>query len=50
MTPLRETVETVERASGEYRYGFVTDIETERAPTGLNEEIVRFISMSVTKP
>ena len=50
MTPLRETVETVERASGEYRYGFVTDIETERAPTGLNEEIVRFISAKKEEP
>ena len=27
-----------------YKYGFVTDIETETAPKGLNEDIVRFIS------
>ncbi|MGE3975038.1 MAG: Fe-S cluster assembly protein SufB [Bdellovibrionales bacterium] len=26
-----------------YKYGFVTDIETEEAPKGLNEDIVRFI-------
>jgi Fe-S cluster assembly protein SufB len=27
-----------------YKYGFTTDIETERAPKGLNESTVRFIS------
>ena len=28
----------------EYKYGFVTDIETEEFPRGLNEDIVRMIS------
>ena len=28
----------------EYEFGFVTDIESEKAPKGLNEEIIRFIS------
>src|SRR5215469_11873844 len=27
-----------------YKYGFVTEIETEEAPPGLNEDTVRFIS------
>ena len=27
-----------------YKYGFVTDIESDKAPKGLNEDIVRFIS------
>ncbi|HUN04289.1 MAG TPA: Fe-S cluster assembly protein SufB, partial [Niabella sp.] len=30
--------------NSEYKYGFVTEIETESAPKGLNEDIVRFIS------
>lgn len=30
--------------SSEYKYGFVTDIESDDAPKGLNEDIVRFIS------
>ena len=28
----------------EYKYGFVTDIETESAPPGLNEDTIRLIS------
>ena len=28
----------------EYKYGFVTDIESESAPPGLNEDIIRLIS------
>lgn len=31
-------------SSREYKYGFVTDIEAEAAPPGLNEDIVRLIS------
>ena len=34
----------------EYQYGFVTDIETEKAPKGLNEDIVRFISAKKNEP
>lgn len=33
-----------------YRYGFVTDIETEQAPPGLNESTVRFISAKKNEP
>ena len=31
-------------AEQEYKYGFVTDIEAEAAPPGLNEDIIRLIS------
>ena len=31
-------------AKSEYKHGFVSDIEQEFAPKGLNEDIVRFIS------
>jgi Fe-S cluster assembly protein SufB len=34
----------------EYRYGFVTDIESDDAPFGLNEDIVRLISAKKNEP
>lgn len=34
----------------EYKWGFVTDIESETAPKGLNEDIVRFISKKKNEP
>ncbi len=33
-----------------YKYGFTTDIESEKAPKGLNEDIVRFISAKKGEP
>ncbi len=36
--------------TGEYKYGFVTDIETEVIPTGLNEDVVRLISAKKNEP
>lgn len=36
--------------SGEYKYGFVTDIETEVIPVGLNEDIIRLISAKKNEP
>ena len=37
-------------ADQKYKYGFVTDIESETAPKGLNEEIIRFISAKKGEP
>lgn len=34
----------------EYKYGFVTDIETETIPKGLNEDVVRLISQKKGEP
>ena len=45
-----ETIETLEQATGKYKYGFVTDIETDKAPKGLNEDIIRFISAKKDEP
>ena len=45
-----ETITAVEEATGKYKYGFVTDIESEKAPKGLNEDIVRFISAKKNEP
>ena len=36
--------------SSEYKYGFVTNIESDDAPKGLNEDIVRFISAKKNEP
>ncbi|MFZ9661294.1 MAG: Fe-S cluster assembly protein SufB [Chitinophagaceae bacterium] len=36
--------------TSEYKYGFVTDIEADSAPKGLNEDIVRFISAKKNEP
>lgn len=34
----------------EYKYGFVTDIETDTVPKGLNEDIIRLISLKKNEP
>jgi len=36
--------------SGQYRFGFVTDIEADSAPPGLSEDIIRFISAKKQEP
>lgn len=46
---VQETVETVEE-TGKYKYGFTTDIESELAPKGLSEDIVRYISAKKDEP
>ena len=50
MGATEETIAAVEDATGQYKYGFVTDIETEKAPKGLNEDIIRFISAKKNEP
>ena len=45
-----ETREIETLANREYKWGFVTDVEAESAPMGLNEEIVRFISHKKGEP
>ncbi len=51
MAAVLETTERVADLAGEkYKYGFVTDIEMERAEKGLNEDIVRFISAKKHEP
>ena len=51
MAAVQETVEQVkDLAVDQYKYGFFTDIESEKAPKGLNEDIVRFISQKKGEP
>jgi len=46
-----DTLETVQLATGEgYKYGFVTNIEADEAPPGLNEGTVQFISAKKQEP
>src|SRR6185295_5700308 len=39
-----------EQVLGDYKYGFVTEIEADEAPKGLNEDTVRFISAKKNEP
>ena len=43
-------LETVEGLEGDYKYGFVTDVEAEVMAKGLNEETIRFISAKKNDP
>jgi Fe-S cluster assembly protein SufB len=45
-----ETEELQELADREYEWGFVTDIEADTLPPGLNEDVVRFISKKKSEP
>ena len=46
----KETLSRVKSVGDTYKYGFSTDIETEYAPLGLNEDIVRLISKKNNEP
>src|SRR5215467_1124184 len=51
MAAVKETVKTVEALEGDrYAHGFVTDIEQDLAPKGLNADVVRFISARKDEP
>jgi Fe-S cluster assembly protein SufB len=49
MAAVRQTVDQVESLE-KYKHGFVTDIEQDFAPKGLNADIVRFISAKKNEP
>jgi Fe-S cluster assembly protein SufB len=51
MPAVQETIEQVRAIDvDQYKYGFTTDIESDLAPKGLNEDIVRFISAKKNEP
>src|SRR5713101_5589913 len=51
MPAVQETVEQVRRIDvDQYKYGFVTDLESDKAPKGLSEGTVRFISAKKNEP
>jgi Fe-S cluster assembly protein SufB len=45
-----KSISAEEITEREYKYGFVTDVESEKAPKGLNEIIVRYISEKKGEP
>ncbi|GAB5508044.1 MAG: Fe-S cluster assembly protein SufB [Rhizobiaceae bacterium] len=51
MPAVQETIEQVRKIDvDQYKYGFETVIETDKAPKGLNEDIIRFISEKKGEP
>src|SRR6187399_2559381 len=48
MSTATETIEQL--ANREYKYGFVTEVESESIPKGLSEEVVRLISAKKNEP
>jgi len=48
MSTATETIEGLLKQ--EYKYGCTTDIETESAPPGLNEDVIRLISHKEQEP
>ncbi|HTD92267.1 MAG TPA: Fe-S cluster assembly protein SufB [Chitinophagaceae bacterium] len=50
-SPRTQEEESIEKAVlGDYKYGFVTDIEADEAPKGLTEDTIRFISAKKNEP
>ena len=48
---MNDGLSTIEkRVLSDYKYGFVTDIEADEAPRGLDEDTVRFISAKKNEP
>ncbi|OYZ65601.1 MAG: Fe-S cluster assembly protein SufB, partial [Rhizobiales bacterium 24-66-13] len=51
MPAVQETVDLARSIDvDQYKYGFVTDIESEKAPKGLSEDTVRYISAKKNEP
>jgi Fe-S cluster assembly protein SufB len=50
MTASQQTIETLRSLTGDYKYGFITDIESDLAPKGLDDDTVSFISAKKNEP
>ncbi len=51
MSAVPDTMDQVRTITDQkYKYGFVTDIEADTAPKGLNEDVIRFISAKKQEP
>ena len=48
MTTAAQTVEKI--TNQDYKYGFVTDVDSDTIPKGLNEDVVRLISSKKGEP
>ena len=48
---MKEEIDVLEQTvSSDYKYGFVTDIDTDIVPKGLNEDVIRLISSKKNEP
>src|SRR5919202_6307186 len=51
MPAVQETIARVREIDvDKYKYGFYTEIESDKAPKGLNEDVIRFISAKKNEP
>ena len=50
MVATTETINQVKSTTDKYKYGFSSKIEVDKAPKGLNEDIIRFISEKKDEP
>ena len=50
MVATSETIKKVKETTSKYKYGFSTNIEVDKAPKGLNEEVIRLISLKKDEP
>ncbi|WP_020400143.1 Fe-S cluster assembly protein SufB [Kordiimonas gwangyangensis] len=50
MAGTAEAQKQIAEVTGDYKYGFVTDIDMDMAPKGLSEEVIRFISAKKEEP
>jgi Fe-S cluster assembly protein SufB len=50
MAGTQQTSDTIDDLTGTYKWGFSTEIESDFAPKGLNEDTVRFISAKKNEP
>ncbi len=48
MSTATETIEGFVKR--EYKYGFITDVETDSVPAGLNVDVIRVISRKKNEP
>lgn len=47
----KKTLDQISAFDGDkYKYGFVTDIESDHPPKGLSEDIIKFISYKKNEP
>ena len=50
MAATPQTIEQMEAATGKYKYGFVTEIQSDRPKKGLDEETIKYISKKKNEP
>jgi len=50
MASTEENIENISPLAEKYKYGFVTNVASEKAPKGLNEDTIRFISAKKNEP